>query len=660
MITNLQNDHNDTPDVGSTNIETAVETTVANVKVTTETPEVSDTSMNPTNETIIEPEFSMEMIEQSMSNISAGQIAEGVVVSVDDKEVLVDIGCKSEATISIGEFAADEIPAKGDTIRVFVVTRESGDGKPILSKRRADQSANYTRMIDAYKNQEVVTGKITRRVKGGMIAVVLGVEAFLPGSQVGLKNVPNLDQMLNKEVQLLIVKMDEDRKNIIVSRRKVLETELESKKEQLMGNIKIDAELEGEVKNLTDFGAFIDLGGVDGLLFKKDMSWGRINHPSEMLNIGDKIKVKVIGFDEKNNHVSLGIKQLVPHPWENIGQKYVEGTKVTGKVVNLAKYGAFVELEPGVEGLIHITEMSWTKRVSNPRQILKEGDTVSAIVLLVSKEKQRISLGMKQMQPNPWLTLEERYPIGMIVKRKVKNLTTFGVFVEIETDIDGLVHISDISWTKRIYHPKDMFRKGDEIEAQILAVDKLTHRISLGIRQLQNDPWEAIMEALTVNTEVVGKVSKCIPKGLLVDINFEDNLIEGFIPISHLALNQIERTEDAYDIGEEIPMKIIEIDTENRRLILSIKAWFFSRDKSAMRDYQVEKQNKINQRKATKHSSKEKVIAMPSETVEIELPANYDKYDEEIVEEVLVDQHAVEENIVEEPVVEQPIDSDSD
>jgi small subunit ribosomal protein S1 len=651
MNTNLQNDHNDTQVVESTTSEATVEPTAENVELTTETPEVSDTSINPTTETIIEPEFSMEMIEQSMSNISAGQIANGVVVSVDDKEVLVDIGCKSEATISIGEFAPDEIPAKGDVIRVFVVTRESGDGKPILSKRRADQSANYVRMIEAYKNQEIVTGKITRRVKGGMIAVVLGVEAFLPGSQVGLKNVPNLDQLINKEVQLRIVKMDEDRKNIIVSRRKVLETELESKKEQLMENIKIDAELEGEVKNITDFGAFVDLGGVDGLLFKKDMSWGRINHPSEMLNIGDKIKVKVIGFDEKNNHVSLGIKQLVPHPWENIGQKYTEGSKVTGKVVNLAKYGAFVELEPGVEGLIHITEMSWTKRVSNPRQIVKEGDTVSAIVLLVSKEKQRISLGMKQMQANPWLTLEERYPIGMIVKRRVKNLTTFGIFVEIETDIDGLVHISDISWTKRIYHPKDMFKRGDEIEAIILAVDKLTHRISLGIRQLQSDPWEAIMEALTVNTEVVGRVSKCIPKGLLVDINFENNLIEGFIPISHLALNQIDRTEDAYDIGEEIPMKIIEIDTENRRLILSIKAWFFSRDKSAMRDYQVEKQNKINQSKAKKQSVGKKAIAEMVENTEIELPANYDKYDEPMVEETIVDESVVESPVVNETIV---------
>jgi small subunit ribosomal protein S1 len=571
------------------------------------------TTNNTSTEVTNEQEFSMEMVEQSMANVSSGQIVDGVVVGVDEKEVLVDIGCKSEAVIALHEFAPDSIPAKGDVIKVYVVTRESGDGKPILSKKRADFYSNYLKMKETFQNNETITGKLIRRVKGGMIADIMGVEAFLPGSQIALKNIPNLDQFINKEVTLKIIKLDEDRKNIIVSRRKVLESELESKKEKLKDNIKIDAELDGEVKNITEYGAFVDLGGIDGLLYITDMSWGRINHPAEMLNIGDKIKVKVIGFDDKNNRVSLGIKQLVPHPWENIEAKYVEGTKVSGKVVNITKYGAFVELEPGVEGLIHVSEMSWTKKISNPRQLLKVGDTISAIVLVVSRENQRISLGMKQMQPNPWLTIEERYPIGTILKRKIKNLTTFGVFVEIEPDIDGLIHISDISWTKRIYHPKEVLKKGQEIETVILSVDKLLHRVALGMKQLHNDPWEDIQEKMPVNTEALGRVSKCIPKGLLVEIAYEDSVVEGFIPISHLAVNQIDKTEDAFDIGEEIEMKIIEIDTENRRLILSIKAWFFSRENSLIKEFQKVRAEKIQNNKATKKTEDAPVKDYPVE-----------------------------------------------
>ena len=571
---------------------------------------VSDTNL-PTNqpeETNNDHDFNLEMIDQSMSNVESGQIVDGVVVGVDEKEVLVDIGCKSEAAIQIHEFSPHHIPTKGDTIKVYVITRESGDGKPIISKKRADFLTNLAKMKEAFQNNETISGKLVRRVKGGMIAEIMGVEAFLPGSQIALKNVPNLDQFINKDVDLKIIKLDEDRKNIIVSRRKVLESELENRKEKLKDIIKIDAELDGEVKNITEYGAFIDLGGMDGLLHITDMSWGRINHPADMLNIGDKVKVKVIGFDDENNRVSLGIKQLVPHPWENIEAKYPEGTKVTGKIVNITKYGAFVELEPGVEGLVHVSEMSWTKKITNPRQVVKEGDTINAIVLVVSKENQRISLGMKQMQPNPWLTIEERYPIGTIITRKVKNLTPFGAFVEIEEDIDGLIHISDISWTKRIYHPKEVLRKGQEIETVILSIDKLLHRVALGMKQLHQDPWEDLMDNLPVNTEVKGKVSKCIPKGILVDIPYKDTYVEGFVPISHLAIPQIENTEDAFEIGEEIDMKIIEIDTDNRRLILSVKAWFFSRDKQIMKEYQKLHLDKINENMSKREEKEAKEV----------------------------------------------------
>ena len=569
--------------------------------------EISDFA-SPEPEITNEQDFNLEMIEQSMLNVAAGQVVEGKVVGVDEKEVLVDIGCKSEAAIQIHEFNTDEIPVKGDTVRVYVVSRESGDGKPVLSKRRADFINNLTRLKEVHRNDEIIVGKLTRRIRGGMIVDVLGVEAFLPGSQIAMKNVPNLDQFINKEVQLKIVKIDDNKKSIVVSRKKVLEEEFESKKEKLKEIIKINAELDGEVKNITDYGAFVDLGGLDGLLHITDMSWGKINHPAEMLNIGDKIKVKCLSFDDENSRVSIGIKQLVPHPWENIEAKFPEGTKVTGKVVNLAKYGAFVELEPGVEGLIHVSEMSWTKKITSPRQMLKKGDTVSAIVLTVSKENQRISLGMKQMQPNPWIAIEKRYPEGMVVTRKIKNLTTFGAFVEIEPDIDGLIHISDISWTKRIYHPRDVFKKGQEVNTVVLNIDKLLHRIALGLKQMHPDPWDDINENLPVNTEVVGTVIKCIPKGILVDIPYKNNFIEGFVPISHLAIPQTLKTEEAFDINEEIDMKIIEVDTDNRRLILSVKAWFFSREKQALKDYQKDHLERAAQRKEEAQKKKEKQL----------------------------------------------------
>ncbi|HOD53097.1 MAG TPA: 30S ribosomal protein S1 [Candidatus Cloacimonadota bacterium] len=542
-----------------------------------------------------EPNSMEELLAQSFSSIEPNQIVEAKVVSVTEREVLVDIGYKSEAPIAISEFN-HKLPEKGDMVKVYIIASEDKSGKPRLSKKRADFILNREKLKEVYENNETIQGVLRRRVKGGMIADVLGIEAFLPGSQIALKNVPNLDQFINKEVQLKIIKIDEDKKNIIVSRKKVLEEEMTQKKEFLKDKIQLNAELDGEVKNITDYGAFIDLGGIDGLLHLTDMSWGRINHPSEMLNIGNKVKVKVIAFDEENQKISLGLKQLVPHPWENIETKYPEGTKVKGKVVNIENYGAFIEIEPGVEGLVHVSEMSWTKKVNNPKQFLKEGEVIEAIVLKVSKDDHRISLGMKQMQANPWLTIEERYPSGTLIKRKVKNLTDFGAFVEIEEDIDGLIHISDISWTKRIYHPKEVLKKGQEVEAVVLSIDKLLHRVALGIKQLHADPWDTIDETLPVNTEVKGRISKCIPKGVLVDIPYQDTFIEGFIPISHLAIPKINKPEDAFDVNEELDMKIIEIDKDNRRLILSVKAWFFSRDKNLMKEYQKIHRDRIIER----------------------------------------------------------------
>jgi small subunit ribosomal protein S1 len=533
----------------------------------------------------LEREAMLSMIDEYTSSFQVGEIKEGTVVGVTDREVSVAIGFKSDGVIPISEFAYSGIPELNSTIKVFISSLDNGEGRLSLSKKKADFIVNIERIKEASSTGDVLPGIIRRRVKGGMIVDVLGIEAFLPGSQMSLKPIPNLDQFIGKELSFKVMSIDEEHRNIILSRKLVLEEEANEKRQELLSKIQIDSELDGEVKNITQYGAFIDLGGIDGLLHLTDMSWGKIGHPSEMLAIGDKVKVKVINFDPETNKISLGLKQLVPHPWETIEIKYPEGTRVTGKVVSVKSFGAFVEIEPGVEGLVHISEMSWTKKISDARKILKVGDTINAIVLDLDKENKRISLGMKQMDPNPWLTIEDRYPIGTVLVRKVKSLTAFGAFVEIEEGIDGLIHISDISWTKRIYHPREVYRKGQEVETVILSIDRALHRIALGVKQLSPDPWEKLNELLPVNTEVKGKISKLIPKGVLVDVPIGEDVVEGFIPISHLAIPKLEHSEEAFHIGEEIPLKVIELDMDNRRLILSVKAFFFSRDPRLQEEY---------------------------------------------------------------------------
>ncbi len=590
----------------------------------------------------------LEMYDASFSNYESGQIVTGRVVSVTDREVLVDIGYKSEGSIPIGEFTYSGSPDVGTDIKVYIVKVEDGDGKVKLSKKQADFQENIKKLQASFEAEEIIEGIFRRRVKGGMIVEVFGLEAFLPGSQIALKPIPNLDQFIGKTANVKIIKLDGDRKNIIVSRKDVLEEELKEKRADLKGKIAVDAELEGEVKNITSYGAFIDLGGIDGLLHITDMSWGKVKHPSDILNIGDKLKVKVTAYDEENEKVSLGLKQLVPQPWENIDVKYEEGSKAKGKVVNLTQYGAFVELEPGVEGLIHITEMSWTKKINHPNQLLKVGESVEAIVLSVNKENKRIALGLKQMEPNPWVAIDMKYPEGTVIKRKIKSLTEFGIFVEIEDGIDGLVHVSDISWTKRIYHPKDLFKKNQEIEAVVLSIDKTLHRVALGIKQLHEDPWQTLNESLPLNTELKGVISKLIPKGILVDIECDGTLVEGFVPVSHLAIPKLENPEDYFFVGEEIPLKVIELDMDNRRLILSVKAFFFSRNQDSLNAYVAfhkEQSEKIAKKKEAKKAKAEakKMEKMKKEDA---------KSQEEIVEEKVVVEAAPKETPVEEVVVE--------
>ncbi len=592
----------------------------------------------------------MQLLEESESNLKKGQIVQGTVVNITDKEVMVDIGYKSEGVISISEFAYSGIPEKMAVINVFISEMEDGEGKLHLSKKRADFILNIELLKETFEKETTVSGVIRRRVKGGMIVDVLGIEAFLPGSQMSLKPIPNLDQFIGKEMTFKVVSLDLERRNIILSRKKVLEEEMLSKRTELLSHIEIGAELEGEVKNITQYGAFIDLGGIDGLLHLSDMSWGKINHPAEMLNIGDKLKVKVTHYDPETGKISLGLKQLVPHPWEHIEIKYPEGTRVTGKVVSVKSYGAFVEIEPGVEGLVHISEMSWTKKITDARRVLKMNDTVNAIVLELDKENKRISLGMKQMEANPWLTIEDRYPVGAVLRRKVKSLTTFGAFVEIEEGIDGLIHISDISWTKRIYHPKEVYKKNQEVEAIVLTIDRALHRVALGVKQLRSDPWENLPTRLPVNTEIKGKISKLIPKGVLVDVTVDDYIVEGFVPISHLAIPKLEHSEDAFHIGEELPLKVIELDTDNRRLILSVKAFFFSRDPKLQEEYITLHEQYIRDRIARQQKKKAEKEARQREKTQEEIA-------KEDAEEAAMEQNEEQDTVLETvPEMETPVE----
>ncbi len=582
-------------------------------------------------------ENQIKMYEETMETVRSGNIVEGNIIRVDQTEVLVDIGFKAEGVVPISEFDENEEINVGDKVFVFIVNREGRNGRPFLSKKRADIQKTWKELEEKSKVDEVVTGHVVKRVKGGLIVDVKGINTFLPASQVSTKTLPNLDHFVGKELDFRIINFNREKENIVISRKIVIEEEVEKKKEDLMEKLHMDAEIDGIVKNIMEYGVFVDLGGIDGLLHISDMSWGHITHPSEMLNIGDKIKVKVLDFNKDNEKVSLGLKQLVPHPWKNIEIKYPEGSKVEGKVTNITNYGAFVELEKGVEGLIHVSEMSWTKQITHPKQMLKVTDAVNAIVLNVDKEEHRISLGLKQIEPNPWLTIGVTHPIGSTVTGKIKNITNFGAFMEVEKDIDGLIHISDLSWTRRIMHPSEMLKKGQEVTAVVLSIDRVMQRIALGLKQLQDDPWEKIEERFPINSEHEIEVIKIIPKGALV-LADKDSEIEGFIPTSHLGIPGLEEPELAFDKNEMIPVKVIEADKENRRLIFSVKTYFFGRDEEEVNAFVQDHLEKIkeNRRKKEekiaeiKKAAKEKAKEVDNEAAKV---AAEEKTKEKIIDE---------------------------
>ena len=534
---------------------------------------------NPHSEVIGGEEDFAAMLEESFKKkgsakggeLKENEIVRGTVVQVTKDYAVVDIGYKSEGQVPIQEFGLAEGKPNvkvGDAVEVLLESRENDTGMVVLSKEKADKMRIWDEISAACERDELVEGTIVGRVKGGL-SVDIGVKAFLPGSQVDLRPIRNLDKLIGEKFKFKVIKFNKKRGNIVLSRRVLLEKERETLKKDTLQKLKEGAVLTGIVKNLTDYGAFIDLGGIDGLLHITDMSWGRVGHPSEMLNVGDELRVIVLKFDPATERVSLGLKQIQEDPWAHAADKYPPGTRVTGKVVSLTDYGAFIEMEPGVEGLVHISEMSWTKRVKHPSKVMAIGDQVNAVVLDVDAKAKRISLGMKQIEPNPWTLLEEQYPIGSVIRGQVRNVTDFGIFVGVQEGIDGLVHVSDISWTQRIKHPGDLYKKGDEVEAVVLNIDVENERFSLGIKQLHPDPWTELPTKYPIGSRVKGKVTKVADFGAFVEI---EPGIEGLVHVSELRDERVENPRDVVKEGDELDVKVIDMDPHERKVALSVKA----------------------------------------------------------------------------------------
>jgi small subunit ribosomal protein S1 len=516
---------------------------------------------------LAEYEALLDVYEESIQDIREGQIVTGHILRVDENVVVLDIGFKSEGAVPRDEFKETESLEVGAEVDVFLENLEDQDGRVVLSKKKADFYKVWDKIRQAFETGEIVQGRLARKIKGGVIVDLFGVDAFLPGSQIALRRVPDIDALIGQTMEFKIIKLNKRRRNIVVSRRMILEQIREQKRGRLLEEIAVGQTRKGVVKNITDFGAFIDLGGADGLLHITDMSWGRVGHPSELATIGEEVEVKILDLDLQNNRISLGLKQLQPYPWEDVSQKYAVGSRIKGRVVSITNYGAFVELEPGVEGLVHISEMSWTRHIKHPSKLVSIGDEIEAVVLNVNEEEEKISLGMKQIEEDPWQGLAEKYPAGTIVAGKVRNLTSFGAFVEIEEGIDGLVHISDMSWTRRIHHPSEVVRKGETVKVQILNIDTENKRISLSIKDLQDNPWAGLVGQYSVGVETEGKVVRLLDKGVVVDLNGD---VEGFVPISQLGYRNLENPADKFREGDLLVLKVIEADSENRRIVLSV------------------------------------------------------------------------------------------
>jgi small subunit ribosomal protein S1 len=515
-----------------------------------------------------------ELLAKSMRDYKEGTIIKGRILEVRPREVLVDIGYKSEGIINIHEFDDADTLEVGDEIEVLLERLENDEGMVILSREKAMHRQNWEKIVKVFHGSGLIKGKVKAAVKGGLL-VNIGVEAFLPSSQVDIVQPKDLNAYVGNTYDFKIVKLNDDRKNVVLSRRELIEQERAEKRKAFLETVKPGETIKGTVKNLTDFGAFIDLNGIDGLLHITDMTWGRLNHPSEMLKVGQDVTVLILDINREKERVSLGLKQMSGNPWDKIEERFPVGQRVKGKVTNLVPYGAFVQIEEGVEGLIHVSELSWTKRIVRPADILSVGQEVEAVVLGVNKDEQKISLGLRQLEQNPWDEIEQRYPAGKQIKGQVRNMTAYGAFVEIEEGIDGMIHVSDMSWTRKVNHPSEVLKKGDVVEAVVIDIDKTNQRISLGMKQLENDPWKDIDSKYKIGDLVKGTVTKLASYGAFVQLADE---IDGLVHISQLSEDRVDKVKDILKVGQEVEARVIKVDKAERRIGLSIKAANYSEE----------------------------------------------------------------------------------
>jgi small subunit ribosomal protein S1 len=512
----------------------------------------------------------MAMYEDTLSEIAEGEIVKAHVLRKTDSAIILDVGFKSEGSVPLEEFREPEALQAGDEVEVFLESLEDQEGVVVLSKKKADFLRVWEKIKEAFDSDRTVPGVLKRKIKGGVTVDLMGVDAFLPGSQIALRRVPNVDELIGQTYDFKILKLNKRRRNIVVSRRVILEEDRASKREDLKKELEVGQVRKGIIKNITDFGAFIDLGGMDGLLHITDMSWGRIGHPSELCQIGDELEVKILDIDWDRERISLGLKQLQSYPWQDVAEKYPVGSRVRGRVVSITNYGAFVELEKGVEGLVHISEMSWTRNIRHPSQLVSINDEIECVVLRVDEEEKKISLGMKQTEEDPWLALPAKYPPGTKISGVVRNLTSFGAFVEVEPGIDGLVHISDMSWTRRVQHPSEVVRKGEDVEVLVLNIDPDQKRISLGLKQVEDDPWYELAQKYEPDIECEGHIVRLLDKGVVVDLGGD---VEGFVPVSQLGVEEeLEDPAERFVEGDRLELKVIESDPINRRIVLSVTA----------------------------------------------------------------------------------------
>lgn len=526
----------------------------------------------------------LNLFDTKVSTLKADDLVHGVVVSVTRDEILVDIGFKSLGVVPRSEFVGLELLAPGESVDVFVEKIEDGEGRLMLSRRRADFMKTWDEILKLSETQTVTPVRILRRIKGGMVVDLLGIEAFLPGSQIDVRPVRDFDAWVGRTIDVRVVKVNHPSENVVVSHKVLLEEQLTEQRGKILDLLEKGLVLEGIVKAISDFGVFVDLGGVDGLVHITDLSWGRVAHPSEVVELDQQVKVVVLDFDENRKRISLGMKQLTSHPWDQIGEKYEPTSSVRGKVVSLTDYGAFIEIEKGVEGLIHISEMSWTQHVKHPSQVVSLGQMVDAIVLNIDKGDRKLALGMKQLEPDPWSDLMAKYPMGSVHTGIVRNLTNFGVFIELEPGVDGLVHISDLSWTKKIRHPGEFVKKGDEIQVVVLAVDNEHRRISLGHKQISENPWDVFESEFGVGTETEGKIVRLIDKGVIVEM---PQGVDGFVPMSQLSFAPVRVIADFFNVDDTLPLKVVEFDKEQKKIVLSVVEYLRSRTADEVATYNV-------------------------------------------------------------------------